>query len=359
VSRRLVVPAALVAAGVTGVVGAVAVTGGSAPPAAAPRIRLSTATVKLTNLATTMLTAGVMGYAPARPLINQIAGTYTHLPSAGSTILPGHVLYRVDNQPVIAMSGRTPAWRPLTPGITGPDVRELQANLIALGYADGLLAAPTGYYDQLTAAAVQRWQLAIGVLVTGQVALGQVVFIPSAVRVGAMNAAPGRAAFPGQEPYQVTTTRRIVIVPVDPTQPTARIGERVSIVLPSQTRTQGTVTAIGPPPAGVSSGAAGSGRHGSAAATTVLTVTPSRPAATGTGSDVAVQVSLTVQSVHHVLAVPVSALLALSGGGYGIEVVTAAGRHHLVGVTAGTFAGGLVQVSGSGIAAGTKVVVAQ
>jgi hypothetical protein len=91
----------------------------------------------------------------------------------------------------------------------------------------------------------------------------------------------------------------------------------------------------------------------------VLTVTPSRPAATGTGSDVAVQVSLTVQSVHHVLAVPVSALLALSGGGYGVEVVTAAGRHHLVGVTAGTFAGGLVQVSGSGIAAGSKVVVAQ
>jgi hypothetical protein len=52
-------------------------------------------------------------------------------------------------------------------------------------------------------------------------------------------------------------------------------------------------------------------------------------------------------------------LLALSGGGYGIEVVTTAGRHHLVGVTTGTFAGGLVQVSGAGIAAGTTVVVAQ
>jgi peptidoglycan hydrolase-like protein with peptidoglycan-binding domain len=354
----MTVPAALVAAGVTGAVAAVAVTGGSAAPAATPPIRLSTASVKLTNLATRMLTAGVLSYAPARPLTNQIAGTYTHLPAPGSTIAPGHVLYRVDNQPVIAMRGRTPAWRPLAPGITGPDVRELQANLIALGYADGLLTAPTGYYDSLTAAAVRRWQLAIGDLITGQVGFGQVVFIPSAVRVGALTAAPGRAAFPGQEPYQVTTTRRIVFVPVNPTQPTARIGERVSIVLPSQTRTRGRVTAIGPPPAGLGA-AAGSGRHGSAAATTVLTVTPSRPAATGTGSDVAVQVSLTVQSVRHVLAVPVSALLALSGGGYGIEVVTTAGRHHLVGVTTGTFAGGLVQVSGAGIAAGTTVVVAQ
>jgi peptidoglycan hydrolase-like protein with peptidoglycan-binding domain len=359
VSKRLAVPAALVAAGVTGVVAAVTVTGGSAAPAAAPRINVSTATVKLTNLATTILTAGVMGYAPARPLTNQIAGTYTHLPPAGSTIAPGHVLYRVDNQPVIAMRGRTPVWRPMAPGITGPDVRELQANLIALGYADGLLSAPTGYYDQLTADAVQRWQLAIGVLVTGQVGVGQVIFIPAAVRVGALNAVPGRAALPGQEPYQVTTTRRIVFVPVSPTMPTVRIGERVSIVLPSLTRTQGRVTAIGPPPAGLSSGAAGTGRHGSATATTVLTVSPSRPAATGTGTEVAVQVSLTVQSVRHVLAVPVSALLALSGGGFGIEIVTAAGRHHLVGVTPGTFAGGLVQISGPGIASGTKVVVAQ
>ncbi|MGN6792792.1 MAG: peptidoglycan-binding protein, partial [Streptosporangiaceae bacterium] len=322
------------------------------------RIRVSTATVKLTNLATTMLTAGVMGYAPARPLTNQLAGTYTHLPAAGSTIAPGHVLYRVDNQPVIAMRGKTPAWRSMSPGITGPDVAELQANLIALGYADGLLTAPTGYYDQLTADAVHRWQLAIGVLVTAQVGLGQVIFIPSAVRVGALNEAPGRAAFPGQDPYQVTTTRRTVLLPVNPTLPAVRIGEQVSIVLPSQARTQGRVTAIGPPPGGLGAATGGSG-HGLAAATTVLTVTPSRPAATGTGSGVSVQISLTVQSVRHVLAVPVSALLALSGGGYGIEVVTAVGRHHLIGVTAGTFAGGLVQVSGAGIAAGTKVVVAQ
>lgn len=71
------------------------------------------------------------------------------------------------------------------------------------------------------------------------------------------------------------------------------------------------------------------------------------------------QVSLTVQSVHGVLAVPVTALLALAGGGYGVDVVTGPGRDRLVGVTTGVFAGGRVQVSGPGIAAGTRVVVAQ
>jgi hypothetical protein len=91
----------------------------------------------------------------------------------------------------------------------------------------------------------------------------------------------------------------------------------------------------------------------------VLTVTPDDPAATGTADGEAVQVSLTVQSVQHVLAVPVSALLALAGGGYGLEVVSPSGRHHLVGVHTGVFAGGDVQVSGASLAQGTRVVVAQ
>jgi hypothetical protein len=86
-------------------------------------------------------------------------------------------------------------------------------------------------------------------------------------------------------------------------------------------------------------------------------VTPS--AGTGTGVNVPVQVALAVQSARDVLAVPVTALLMLAGGGYGLEVVAPSGAHHLVGVTPGLFASGRVQVSGAGITAGTRVVVAQ
>jgi hypothetical protein len=52
-------------------------------------------------------------------------------------------------------------------------------------------------------------------------------------------------------------------------------------------------------------------------------------------------------------------LLALAGGGYGVDVVGPPGVHHLVGVTTGIFTGSQVQVTGTGITAGTKVVVAQ
>jgi hypothetical protein len=61
-----------------------------------------------------------------------------------------------------------------------------------------------------------------------------------------------------------------------------------------------------------------------------------------------------------VLAVTVSALVALAGGGYAVEVMhgsgaTATGR--LVAVWTGLFSATLVQVSGPGIAAGQRVEV--
>jgi peptidoglycan hydrolase-like protein with peptidoglycan-binding domain len=375
VRRALAVPALVTAAAVTGAVVTVAVRGGAAAPAAAAPPPPSTATVVRTNLATTVLTEGTLGYAATRPIVNQLTGTYTWVPGAGSRIRAGRPLYRVDNLPVVLMRGGTPAWRPFALGMTdGPDVRELQANLIALGYAAGLLSAPTGQFDLSTLYAVERWQLANGYPVTGQIDLGQVVFLPSAILVGAQNAAPGQAATPGQQPYQATTDQRTVTVPLNPNLPTVRVGEAISIVLPSTATTPGTAVAIGPAPSAPSSGTSGgsdsSGSSGSAdtsggsttpsaAATDMLTVRPDRPGATGTGDGVPVQVSLPTQSVSGVLSVPVTALLALSGGGYGVEIVTGSGADRLVGVQTGIFAGGQVAISGPGIAAGTKVVVAQ
>jgi hypothetical protein len=88
-------------------------------------------------------------------------------------------------------------------------------------------------------------------------------------------------------------------------------------------------------------------------------VTFSDPAATGTWDQAPVQVGITTASVRGALTVPVAALLAQSGGGYAVEVVGAGERNHLVAVSLGLFddAEGLVQVTGSGLAAGQKVVV--
>ena len=72
------------------------------------------------------------------------------------------MLYRVDDSPVIADApAGCPPGGPFGTGHDhGPDVRQLQADLIAGHFAGGLLTAPTGYYDLATADAVERWQAA-------------------------------------------------------------------------------------------------------------------------------------------------------------------------------------------------------
>jgi peptidoglycan hydrolase-like protein with peptidoglycan-binding domain len=350
----------LAASAVAGAVTTVAVIGGAPAPAAQAAPPVSTVRVARTNLVTTVLTQGTLGYATTSPVVNQLAGTFTQIPHPGRRITAGGTLFRVDNVPVVLMTGRVPAWRPMLAGITGPDVTELDRNLIALGYAAGL-RAPSNAFTSATALAVERWQQAVGLPVTGQVELGRVLFLPGRVLVGAPDVAPGDPASPGQVPYQVTTASRVVTVPLNPANaPRVTLGERVRIILPSGALTPGMVTAMGPPPPSAGSGGSLGSSAGSAQqspATTVLTVTPLHPWRTGKGSNVPVQVSLTTQSAAGVLAVPVSALLALQGGGYGLEVVEPSGAHRLVAVRTGIFAGSLVQVTG--IAAGTKVVVAQ
>jgi multidrug efflux pump subunit AcrA (membrane-fusion protein) len=70
-----------------------------------------------------------------------------------------------------------------------------------------------------------------------------------------------------------------------------------------------------------------------------------------------VNVNITSQRADNVLAVPVNALLALAGGGFGVDVVTPSGAVRLTGVTTGLYSSTLVQVSGPGITAGMRVEV--
>jgi peptidoglycan hydrolase-like protein with peptidoglycan-binding domain len=366
-ARRPVLVASLVGAAAVGAAASVSISGGQASTSAPPLPRLTTATVTRTTLTESALTEGTLGYAASAPVINALTGTYTWLPAPATTIRPGQVLYRIDDQPVVLLRGRVPAWRSFELGMTsGPDVRQLSAALIAGHFATGLLTAPGDEYTWATAVAVERWQAAHGLAQTGQIPLGQVVFLPDAIRVGAWQVTTAGAAQPGQEPYLVTTDRRVVTVPVTPDMPTVRAGQSVSIIVPSQAGMPGVVTSIGPLPPTASTGGGGSnssnGSVGSSAAqgaTSFLFITPVSPGATGTDDGVAVQVSLAIQVARDVLSAPVSALLALAGGGYGVEVVLPSGAHRLIGVHTGLFASGLVQISGKGLMAGTKVVVSQ
>jgi hypothetical protein len=132
------------------------------------------------------------------------------------------------------------------------------------------------------------------------------------------------------------------------------VGDKVMITLPNNQTTPGTVTSVGT----VATTPSGGGSGNSSPTITVLVV-PDDPTATGNLDQAPVQVSITTGSAKNAFVVPVNALLALSGGGYALEVVSPNGVHSLERVTLGLFddADGLVQVSGPGVTAGQHIVV--
>jgi Putative peptidoglycan binding domain len=323
----------------------------------------SLATVRRHTLSETTQFNGTLGYAGSYTVLGRMPGTVTWLPRVGQVIHDGHVLYRVDGVPVVLLYGSTPAYRALAEGVTaahviGADVAQLNHGLVALGYVDKAdVDSAWDEFNWATKAGVERLQEHLGVDQTGQLDLGDVVFLPTAARVTALQAGLGA---PATGPVlHASTTARTVSVALDPDlQSEIRKGDRVTITLPDGSTTPGRVTSVGKV-ASVSSSNSGPGGGSGSGPTVPVHIRPTDPRATGSLDRALVEVAITDQTVHNVLAVPVSALLARAGGGYAVEVVAVDGTHQLVRVTPGLFddAAGMVQVSGSRLAAGQRVVV--
>jgi hypothetical protein len=312
-------------------------------------------------------------------VINQSQGTYTKLPELGQVISQGQVLYRVNDSPVVLLYGSTPAYRTLSVGASGADVAELNADLVALGYATAAQLSPTSAsFGSATTTALEKLQAHLGVTQNGTLSLGQALFEPTAVRVTTLSAQLGGGTQTGQTVIEGTSTIRQVQVALNASQQTdVAVGDTVTITLPNKQTTPGVVSSVGtvatcPSNSGSSasnssssSAAPGtdtcsSGGSGSSTTPTItVDVNPADPAATGTWDQAPVQISITTASVPSALVVPVTALLAQSGGGYAVEVVDPGGTHHLVVVSLGLFddADGLVQVTSPALAAGQEVVV--
>ena len=78
------------------------------------------------------------------------------------------------------MTGRIPAWRAMAPGIGGgPDVTELERNLIALRLRRRTARQPPATLDRATTDGRGALAAATGQPVTGQIDLGRVLFLPA------------------------------------------------------------------------------------------------------------------------------------------------------------------------------------
>jgi len=358
VSRRRAVTlgvALLVAAGGAGAALAIRQRSDATEPPSSIAIQIATATVVRTDLAATQRINATLGFAPSQPPIVRRPGTYTALPAEGTVLTPGNPIAAVDGRPVILLHGAVPAWRALHLGVAdGADVGQLERALGALGFGTDLNG--DDHFDGATAAAVRRWQEALGEAVTGAVDDGDVVFLPASVRVGQAHVSIGSPSQVGQAPFDVTSTVRSAQADLDASrQQGINVGDQVTIDLPGGGRTAGRVATLGR----VATAGRDDGNGSTGRATVPLSISLDKPGAAGALDQVPVQIELVTAARSHVLAVPITALLAMADGTYGVEVVPATGPHRIVAVTIGLSAAGLVEVTSPDVVEGTVVVVAK
>lgn len=342
---RLGIPAAFVALAALAV--AFAVSGGGDAAATEQAGERTSAQVTRRDLVEAESFSGTLGYGDTRGAGGGLSGTLTWIAGEGATRARDQILYMVDESPVLLMYGTVPAYRDMAQGDQGRDVLQLERNLKALGHtADGEMTVD-GTFDWATELAVEAWQEAHGLDETGTVENGRVVFLPGARRVSAVTGTVGSSS--GAKVMETTSAQRTVTVELDSRQQDLlSLGNDVTVELPDGDETAGRVTSVGKV-------ATSSEDGGASTIEVVVTVT----GATGADLPDAAPVTVNVERgrAEDVLAVPVNALLALAGGGFGLERIDADGGTTVVSATVGLTVDGFAEVEGPNVAEGMDVVV--
>lgn len=258
-----------------------------------------------------------------------LSATLTELLPIGSTADRGTVLYRADAEPIVALLSVDPLFRELTTGVTdGPDVQALEANLGALGYGSGITVDE--HFDGATAAAVERWETALGrAAPDGVVTVGEVVYLDEPTAVLEHQVAVGDLLESGDPVLVLGAESRVVETDIDAAEiEDWAVGTEVELGWGDDSTSQGTVTEVSRDESG---------------GEVDLVVTISGDGGTDRPIGSAVEVVRTVADREAALAVPVAAIVQ---GAEGPSVRLVDGdADRLVPVELGIVAGGWVEVT--------------
>lgn len=287
---------------------------------------------------------------PGTPVIatsTMPSGTVTAVAGEGDVLAHGDTLLVVEGNPIVLFVTDVPFYRTLAVGSVGEDVQELETSLVSFGFDTGGMLIVDDTFDDATAEAVFAWQKQIGAPVDGVVNIGEIIVTDEPIRIATAHVGVGSNVAPGTTLFTPSTSMSVVSVQLPAeNQELLVVGDPVNVVMPDDSDEPGTVTTIG----SIAIRSPESGTYFE------LEATLDRDGA-GAGLDEApVEVEVVDERAVDVLAVPVSALLALSEGGYAVEVETGNGTTALVGVDAGMYADGFVEVASGQLEPGMRVV---
>jgi peptidoglycan hydrolase-like protein with peptidoglycan-binding domain len=304
----------------------------------------ATAAVERRDLASTEEFEGTLGYDDQRELAAQTTGTVTRQATVGRVIANGEQLARIDEEPVILLRGRLAAYRDLTYGVEGRDVKQLDEALVDLGYLDEDDADRE--YDWATADAVADLQDDLAMYEDGELQRSEYVFAATNLRICSHPVDTGATVGQGQPLLTVSSVRRSIEVELDPgDRDLISTDQPVEVELPTGGTTTGTVAEIGTT---ISSTA-----DGDDVLNVTIALDDPKPVRRLDHAPVTVVVSTPV--AEQVLAVPVEAVVGTAGGGYAVDRVRD-GRTTRVTVDLGAWGDGYVEVDGD-LREGDEVVV--
>ena len=324
----------------------------TASAAATPIVPVSTATVQQRTMQSTEEFDGTLGYAGEGVIIAGLNGTYTNLPEVGDILTLGDEIYEVDGTNTsFLMYGKRPAYRALDiDSENGPDIKQLEASLKALGFPKVLGSgfSPDWNFRAKTETAVERWQKRTNQEQDGRVELGEVTFMPGDVRITEVLPELGTRATAGQVLAYTCGTDLVVTLDLEADRrDILGVDDEVTVELPDGSEAAGRVTEIA---------SVAQTLQGASEPTVEVTIELEDAAVVGDLDGAEVTVSVVRETRPDVLTVPVDALLALREGGYALEMVADDGSTYLVAAEVGLFDDFGVEVSGN-FSAGDSVVV--
>jgi peptidoglycan hydrolase-like protein with peptidoglycan-binding domain len=264
----------------------------------------------------------------------------------------------VNSRPVRLLYGATPTYRDLGRGMSnGPDIRQLEQNLVDLGMDPGGDIDVDTRFTAATSAAVRRWEASLGLPSwrrDGRLTRDEVMFLPGPLRVREVRAVLGTTVAPDTTVLTATSTRRVITAQVSADrQQLVRVRHRVQVSLTGTDPLQGSVLRIGRVATAAPQQPAPT-EGGEAPATVTVVVAVTLPPGSPTLDQAPVRLGITTATRRDVLMVPVTALLARSGGGYRVRLADG----DFVEVQPGLFddSAGTVEVTGD-LRAGNQVEV--